>query len=118
MSEVEDNFEDLTVAWTENGKEVVRELDRLVVQKSSGWATIAFLFEELDPDTGSYGSPRAQVRRYRKRGGRWQVNGKLVIGNEEAARNLARAIQKWFRPVRQRRPGAPGPRSRSAAKDP
>lgn len=117
MSDVEDNFEDLTVSWTENGKEVVRELDRLVVQKSSSWATIAFLFEELDTTTDTYGSPRAQVRRYRKRGGRWQVNGKLVIGNEEAARNLARAIQKWFRPVRQRRPGGARPAKPGPSKD-
>ena len=103
MSKDDDNFNDLTVSWTENGQEVVRELGREVIQKSSSWATIAFLFEEWDGATEGYGPPRTQVRRYRKRNGRWQVNGKLVLGSEEAARNLARVLQEWFRLVRAKR---------------
>ena len=107
MSGSEDNFDELTVHWVEDGKEVVRELDRIIVQKSSGWATIAFLFEEIDKVTGESSGPKINLRRYRKRGGRWQVNSKFVVGGEDVSRDLARAIQKWFRPVRQRKPRKP-----------
>ena len=90
MHDDDDNFEDLTVTWVENGVEVVKELDRYVLHKGSGWATIAFLCEEHDPATGEMRGPKVNLRRYRKRGGRWQVSARFVLGSEEQAQNQVR----------------------------
>lgn len=93
----DDNFEELTVHWVENGKEKIKELDRAVLHKGSGWATLAFLFEELDEVSGEYKGPKVNLRRYRKRGGRWQVNGHFVLNSEEQAVSLQKALQGWFK---------------------
>ncbi len=88
--------EELTVSWVdEDGTEMVRELDKQVLSEGSGWATVAYLFSEIDPD-GEVKPPKINLRRYRKRAGAWNVHNKLVLTNHEQMANLYEALGRWL----------------------
>ena len=85
--------EELTVTFEDK----VRELDKLVLSSSTSWATVAYLFQERDPDVeGGWRAPKLQVRRYRKRGKGWLVDKHVTISSAAQAVKLAQAITKWF----------------------
>jgi hypothetical protein len=89
------NVEDLTVSWTENGVEKVRELNKTVLSTSTSWATIAFLFQENDGE-GGWRAPKVSIRRYRKRGKGFVVDKHLTLSTAKQAVALADAIKGWF----------------------
>lgn len=85
--------EELTVTFEDK----VRELDKVVLSTSTSWATIAYLFQERDPEVeGGWRAAKLQVRRYRKRGKSWIVDKHVTFGSGTQARKLADAIAKWF----------------------
>ena len=88
--------EELTVAFSEDGHEKVRELGKLVLSSSSTWATLAFLFQEIDPASGEPRAPKLGLRRFKKRGGRWVLDKHFVLSSGRQARALAGAIAAWF----------------------
>lgn len=90
--------EELTVAFSEGGAEKVRELHKRVLSSSSTWATLAFLFAEIDADTGEPKPPKLGLRRYKRRSGRWVVDKHFVLSSAAQARGLAEAIAQWFPP--------------------
>ncbi len=87
--------EELTVTFEENGVLRVRELDRAVLASSTGWATVAHLFEERDPE-GGFRGPKVSLRRYRKRGKGYVVDKHLTLGSARQAHALAGVLAKWF----------------------
>lgn len=91
-------LDELTVNWTEGEILKVRELDKAVLSMSTSWATVAFLFQEHEPETGGFRAPKVSLRRYRKRGGRFIVDKHLTLSTEKQAADLARAIAGWFGP--------------------
>jgi hypothetical protein len=88
--------EELTVAFVEDGKEKVRELDKRVLAHSSSWATVVYLFCEIDADSGEPKPPKLGLRRYKKRGGRFVLDKHFVLASGAQARGLAEAIEAWF----------------------
>lgn len=82
--------DELTVAFSEDGKEKVRELGKVVLAESPSWVTIAFLFEEPG------GPKKVALRRYKKRGGRFVVDKHFVLNTDRQAHELAKAIAVWF----------------------
>lgn len=93
------NVDELTVNWAENGALRVRELDKVVLSTSTSWATVAFLFQEADPDpdaAGAWRAPKVSIRRYRKRGGKFQVDKHLTLSTEKQAVDFAGAVTSWF----------------------
>lgn len=90
------SVDDLTVNWTEGGTLKVRELDKVVLSTSTSWATVAFLFQEHDPDSDGWRAPKVSLRRYRKRGGKFVVDKHLTLSTGKQAVDFARAIEGWF----------------------
>jgi hypothetical protein len=90
------DVDDLTVNWTEEGALKVRELDKVVLSTSTSWATVAFLFQEHDTESGGWRAPKVSLRRYRKRGGKFVVDKHLTLSTEKQAVDLAKAIEGWF----------------------
>lgn len=88
--------DELTVNWSEGEILKVRELDKVVLSTSTSWATVAFLFQEHDPDTGGWRPPKVSLRRYRKRGGKFVVDKHLTLSTEKQAVDFARTIDGWF----------------------
>jgi hypothetical protein len=87
--------EDLTVNFEENGELKVKELDKVILSSSASWATIAFLFQERDPE-GGWRAPKVSVRRYRKRGKGYIVDKHVVLTGATQAKALADALSRWF----------------------
>ena len=86
----------LTVLFEEAGVLQVDELDRVVVSVSPMWATIAFLARERDRATGAWRAPRVQLRRYKRRGGRFVVDKHFTLTGRAQAEAVAAALAGWF----------------------
>lgn len=92
MSEAIDQ---VTVNWEEDGQLKVKELKKHVLTKGA-WATLMFLYEELDPKTKEYGDPKISIRRYKKRNDQYVFQSKFNISSEAQAKEISRMIHEWY----------------------
>lgn len=86
---------ELTVNYEEDGKLLVKELDKVVLSKGA-WATVVFRFQQWDGKKEEYGPDRFVIRRYRKRDGEFQAQGKFAISSADQARKLVDALSGWI----------------------
>ena len=86
--------EDLTVNYSENGVEVVKELDKEVLAKGA-WATVVYRYQDWDPKANEYGPEKYTIRRYQKRGGEYGQKSKFNISSADQAKKLIAILQKW-----------------------
>jgi len=98
MTEKDPALASLTVRFEEGGVLQVDELDRVVLAASPLWATVAFLARERDRATGAWRATRVQIRRYKKRGGRFVVDKHFTLTGRAQADGLAAALGRWFSP--------------------
>jgi len=87
--------EELSVSYTEEGLEVVQELDKAVLSKGA-WTTILFRYREWDRAKGDYGTDKYSIRRYQKRNGEYRQQSKFNISSNEQARAIIEALQRWI----------------------
>jgi hypothetical protein len=85
--------EDLTVNWEEDGELRVKEVSKHCLSKGS-WATVMFLFQEMDPKTKDYRAPKIGVRRYRKLKGEYKYQSEAAAKPSEAAAKPSEAAAK------------------------
>jgi hypothetical protein len=90
-----EKVEDLTVSYTEDGIEIVQELDKAILSKGA-WSTLLFRYREWDRAKGDYGPEKYTIRRYQKRGGELRQQSKLNISSRAQAQALIGALQKWL----------------------
>jgi len=88
------NVEDLTVSYEEDGVELVRELDKVILSKGA-WTTILFRYQNLNKSTGEFGPEMYSIRRYPKRQGIYIPKSKFNISNAKQAEKIAASLQKW-----------------------
>jgi hypothetical protein len=60
-----ETLEELTYDYEEEGTLVRKEIDRAVLTKG-GWATLMFLFQELDRASGKFRAPKMAIVRFKK----------------------------------------------------
>lgn len=92
-----DPLDELTVQYEDDGVILVRELKKAVLSRGA-WATIMFLYQDLDRKTGSYKSSKVSIRRYKKNKGRYIFQNKFNISSERQARQICEVIETWFGP--------------------
>jgi hypothetical protein len=92
MSEAIDQ---LTVNWEEEGELKVKEIKKHVLTKGA-WATLMFLYQELDPKTKEYREPKISIRRYKKRNDQYMYQSKFNISSAAQGREIARIIGEWY----------------------
>ena len=90
-----DKVEDLTVAYSEGGTEIVRELDKAILSKGA-WATVLFRYREWEPAKQQFGPEKYSIRRYQKRGGEFRQQSKFNISSRAQAEALIGALRKWL----------------------
>ncbi|MFO8156125.1 MAG: hypothetical protein ACQERR_02455 [Pseudomonadota bacterium] len=90
-----DTIDDLSVAWSEGGEEVVRELDKEVLTRGA-WTTILFKYQELDRSKGDFGAPKFTIRRYQKRGGTFLAKSKFNISSVDQAQKVCDVLERWI----------------------
>lgn len=90
------NADDLTVSYAEDGVELVRELDKVILSKGA-WTTILFRYQNLNRSTGKFGPDMYSIRRYQKRQGTYIPKSKFNISNAKQAEKIASSLQNWIK---------------------
>ena len=87
-------IDELTVAYTEDGIETTRELDKVVLTKGA-WSTIIYRYQDWDRRKEEYGQEKYTIRRYQKRNGEYQQKSKFNISSKDQARAVIDALTGW-----------------------
>ncbi|MGA7277634.1 MAG: hypothetical protein WBW79_06825 [Desulfocapsaceae bacterium] len=90
------NVEDLTVNYEEDGVQLVKELDKVILSKGA-WTTILFRYQNLNRTSGEFGPDMYSIRRYQKRQGSYIPKSKFNISNSAQAEKISTALQKWVK---------------------
>ena len=90
------NVEDLTVNYEEDGVQLVRELDKVILSKGA-WTTILFRYQNLNRTSGEFGPDMYSIRRYQKRQGSYIPKSKFNISNSAQAEKISTALRKWVK---------------------
>ena len=87
-------IEELTIAYEEEGIEVIKELDKAVLTKGT-WATLVFRYQQWEPAKEAYSEDKYTIRRYRKMKGEYRAQSKFNISGREQALKLIEFLQEW-----------------------
>ena len=90
-----DTLEELTYDYEDEGVLVRTQIDRAVLTKG-GWATVMFLFQELDRAKGKFRPPKMAIVRFKKSKGSYRKQSSFNISNEKQARQIAEVFEKWY----------------------
>ena len=90
-----ETLEELTYDYEDEGTLVRKELDRAVLTKG-GWATVMFLFQELDRAKGKFRPPKMAIVRFKKSKGSYRKQSSFNISNEKQARQIAEVFERWY----------------------
>ncbi|KPK48601.1 MAG: hypothetical protein AMS22_15055 [Thiotrichales bacterium SG8_50] len=89
--------DELTVNYEEDGKLVVKELDKQVLTKGA-WSTIIYRYQDWNRSKEEYGPDKYSIRRYQKRNGQYQPKSKFNISSADQARKIIAALESWLPP--------------------
>src|SRR5579872_6014715 len=90
-----ETLEELTYDYEDEGVLVRKEIDRVVLTKG-GWATIMFLFQELDRTSGKFRAPKMAIVRFKKSKGSYRKQSSFNISSEKQARQIADVFESWY----------------------
>ena len=92
-----ETIDELTIHYEEDGRVLRKEVAKEVLSKGA-WATIMYLYQDLDRKTGEYGPQKISIRRYQKRDGTFQQRSKFDVSSLAQAHAICSKIQEWFPP--------------------
>ena len=90
-----ETLEDLTYDYEDEGVLVRKQLDRAILTKGT-WATVMFLFQELDRATGKFRPPKMAIVRFKKAKGSYRKQSSFNISNEKQARQVTEVFERWY----------------------
>ncbi|MCU7851648.1 MAG: hypothetical protein KZQ80_05480 [Candidatus Thiodiazotropha sp. (ex Monitilora ramsayi)] len=86
--------EELSINYTEDGVDVVKELDKVILSKGA-WTTIIFRYQDWNRSKEAYGPDKYSIRRYQKRNGEYMPKSKFNISSRDQAKAIIEALQGW-----------------------
>jgi hypothetical protein len=111
------DLDDLTYDREEEGVLVRKQLDRVIVTQGA-WATVMFLYQELDRGAGAYRAPQMTIVRFRKWRGGYRKHAAFNLANEAQARQLTAVFERWYPKIEEALAlGAPAARADDEAED-
>jgi hypothetical protein len=90
-----ETLDDLTYDYEDEGVLVRKQIDRAVLTKGS-WATVMFLFQELDRAKGKFRPPKMAIVRFKKAKGSYRKQSSFNISNEKQARQITEVFEGWY----------------------
>lgn len=90
-----ETVEGLTVAFSENGVEVTKELDKQILSKGA-WTTVMFKYQDWEAAKQEFGPVKFSIRRYQKRNNQYWQKSKFNISSEDQARKIIETLQSWI----------------------
>jgi len=88
------SVEELTISYTEDGIDVVKELDKQILTKGA-WSTVIFRYQDWNRSKEEYGPDKYTIRRYQKRNGEYMPKSKFNISSKDQAKSIIAALQNW-----------------------
>jgi hypothetical protein len=89
-----ETLDELTYNYEEDGILVRKELERVVLTRG-GWATMMFLYQELDRKSETFRSPKLAIVRFKKSRGSYRKHSSFNISSEKQARQIAGILAEW-----------------------
>ncbi len=90
-----ETVDELTYNYEDDGKLVRKELSKEVLSKGA-WATLMFLYQEMDRKSGEYRPPKVSIVRYKKSGGVYRKQSSFNISSEKQGRQIIEILENWF----------------------
>ena len=90
-----ETIEELTYDYEEDGRLTRKQLDKAVLTKGA-WATVMFLFQEMDKATGDYKAPKMAIVRFKKSNGVYRKQSGFNISSEKQARLIGETFESWY----------------------
>ena len=90
-----ETLEELSYNYEDEGKLVRKEVNRAILSKGA-WATVMFLYQELDRQTESWRDPKIAIVRFKKSGGVYRKQSSFNISSEKQARQIVEVIERWY----------------------
>ncbi|MDE2889721.1 MAG: hypothetical protein OXR72_16060 [Gemmatimonadota bacterium] len=87
--------DDLSINYEEDGVLLCRQLDKHVLSRGA-WATVMFLYQDLNRQSGEYGPEKVTIRRFQKRDGTYIPRSKFNISSLDQGRKIVSALQDWI----------------------
>ncbi len=88
------SVEELTINYSEDGIDMVKELDKVVLSKGA-WSTILYRYQDWNRSKKEYSPEKYSIRRYQKRSGEYMPKSKFNISSKDQARNIIATLQRW-----------------------
>ena len=88
--------DELTITYSEDGIDIVEELDKVVLSKGA-WTTILYRYKEWNRTKEEYGNDKYSIRRYQKRNGEYLPKSKFNISSPDQAKKIVEALQEWVK---------------------
>lgn len=90
-----ETIDDITIAYTEDGVETVKQLDKSVLTKGA-WTTILFKYQDWNRTKEIYNPIKYTIRRYQKRNDSYWQKSKFNISSIDQAEKIIKALQEWI----------------------
>ncbi|PJD90751.1 MAG: hypothetical protein CK424_08790 [Legionella sp.] len=91
-----ETIDDLTVAFTEDQVEKVKELGKQVLSKGA-WTTIIFQYQDWDAAKNCFGPVKYSIRRYQKRNNQYWQKSKFNISSNDQAQKIITILSEWIK---------------------
>jgi hypothetical protein len=91
---ISEDLDELTFELEADGVLVRKQLDRVVLTRGA-WATVMFLYQDLDRATGAFRAPRAAIVRFQKWRGGYRKHASFNLSSAEQALELVDVLGRW-----------------------
>ncbi len=90
-----ETIDEITYDYEDEGVLVRKQLDKVVLTKGS-WATMMFLYQELDKASGGFRAPKIAIVRFKKFKGVYRKQSSFNVSSEQQARQITEIFERWY----------------------
>jgi len=93
-----ETIEEVSYDYEDEGRLVRRELKKEFLTRGA-WATVMFLYEEMDRKTEKWGDPKIAIVRFKKANGQYRKQSSFNISSRKQAQQIVDLIGQWYSEV-------------------
>ena len=90
-----ETIDEITYDYEDEGVLVRKQLDKVVLTKGV-WATLMFLYQEIDKTSGQYRAPKMSIVRFKKFKGVYRKQSSFNVSSEKQARQITAIFESWY----------------------
>lgn len=90
-----ETLDEVTYDYEDNGVLVRKQMEKVVLTKGS-WATVMFLYQELDKAKGVFRAPKIAIVRFKKARGAYRKQSSFNVSSEKQARQITDVFEQWY----------------------